>query len=546
MKIGLIFAKIEHLYLAESIRNEHIGLGYLAYALQNNGFEYEIIDGHYFGYGAEKMVELIIEGNFDVIGFSILYSNFEESSRIINNIKNLNPLIKVFLGGQHVSFCAKEILQQNKNIWCIIRGEGEFVLIDLLNSLQKNLSLKDIKSITYIENGKIIENNYRRPETNIERYGKINRDVLDKGLENNCKSSLNVMAGRGCTYNCSFCTGNKIFNPFQDCSWRVQKAKNVVADLNYLFNKYGDNDNLFEIVNFCDLNFINETRDGLQWLDDFVTEVRKSNIDFFFNIMTRVDSVVHQKERVFRLRDIGLIQIEMGLEAGADKGLAVYNKKITLNQSVLAVAFLREQRIDFGVSGFIMYHPYTTIGELRINAEFLKNISYWKIMFLFTKMALYPGSDITDKIKQEGLLYDSFCHYEVYDYRFADEKVEILYNNILNKVAYDLLNNISNTIVYLELQLTLVYRKLERINIYPKKDLDKNVNSIEEKLRYEIDISKNLIYDFFCSALDLVEIDWNCKKFNLLVNVFTQKYIKQNEIIIKCYDNYANEIMRLL
>lgn len=66
-----------------------------------------------------------------------------------------------------------------------------------------------------------------------------------------------------------------------------------------------------------------------------------------------------------QLRDCGLVQVEMGLESGNDQGLAVYNKHISTSQSVKAVNLLRKLRIDFGMSGFIMYHPYITLDELR-------------------------------------------------------------------------------------------------------------------------------------------------------------------------------------
>ena len=60
------------------------------------------------------------------------------------------------------------------------------------------------------------------------------------------------------------------------------------------------------------------------WIDLFTKKLKNENLDIFFYIMTRVDSIVHQKNRIIELRKCGLIQIEMGLEAGNDKGLSVY------------------------------------------------------------------------------------------------------------------------------------------------------------------------------------------------------------------------------
>lgn len=499
MKICLAFAKIQQLKQMEIISNEHIGLGYIANSLSQKNYDYKIIDGHFFDYSIEEMAKRILDEKFDVIGFSVVYSNFRDTIEIIDLIKKMNPNIFVFLGGQHVSFCAKEILINNKNVDLIMCGEGEFTTIELMEYLEGKKELEEIQGITYRSNDArmIRENAWRQPRTRIEDYGEIKRDVLDEGLQKGLTCSLNIMAGRGCIFNCSFCTGNRIFNPYKNCSWRVSIAENIVKNLKDLIRKYNKYDNLYEIVNFCDLNFINETKDGLKWIDDFTNLMKQENLDIWFYVMTRVDSIVNQQKRMKQLRDCGLVQVEMGLESGNDQGLAVYNKHISTSQSIKAVNLLRKLRIDFGMSGFIMYHPYITLDELRKNSEFLMKIEYWKVLFLYTKMALYPGAEITEQVKKTNLLYDTYSHYEVYDYRFQDERIEVLYNSIVEKIPFEILNEYSESISYIELQMTLNYRKLERISTLTETDFNKRIHSIELPLNQNIYLSKELIHKFF-------------------------------------------------
>lgn len=548
MKICLAFAKIQQLRKMEIISNEHIGLGYIANSLAKNKYDYKIIDGHFFDYNIEEMVEKILDEKFDVIGFSIVYSNFQDTINIVNQIKKVNPNVYVFLGGQHVSFCAREILRDNRNVDLIMCGEGEFTIIELMESLEGKRELKDIHGITYrrADSEEIQENPWRQPQAKIEDYGEIKRDILDEGLQKGLICSLNIMAGRGCIFNCSFCTGNKIFNPYQNCSWRVNKAENVVNSIKHLMDKYDKYDNLYEIVNFCDLNFINETKDGLKWIDDFTTLMQNEDLNIWFYVMTRVDSIVNQQKRIKDLRDCGLVQVEMGLEAGNEQGLAVYNKHISTNQSVKAASILRQLRIDFGMSGFIMYHPYVTLDELRKNSEFLMEIEYWKILFLYTKMALYPGTEITEQVRKTNLLYRTYTHYQVYDYRFEDGRVEVLYNSIIEKIPFEILNEYSESIYFIELQMTLNYRKLEKILTMTKDDFNARLNSIESPLKQTIYSSKKLIHAFFIEAISLAEESWNEKKFEALVGVFSLKYTKINDEIIKLYEEYGNNIQELL
>ena len=548
MKICLAFAKIQQLKQMEIISNEHIGLGYIANSLSQKNYDYKIIDGHFFDYSIEEMAKRILDEKFDVIGFSVVYSNFRDTIEIIDLIKKMNPNIFVFLGGQHVSFCAKEILINNKNVDLIMCGEGEFTTIELMEYLEGKKELEEIQGITYRSNDArmIRENAWRQPRTRIEDYGEIKRDVLDEGLQKGLTCSLNIMAGRGCIFNCSFCTGNRIVNPYKNCSWRVSIAENIVKNLKDLIRKYNKYDNLYEIVNFCDLNFINETKDGLKWIDDFTNLMKQENLDIWFYVMTRVDSIVNQQKRMKQLRDCGLVQVEMGLESGNDQGLAVYNKHISTSQSIKAVNLLRKLRIDFGMSGFIMYHPYITLDELRKNSEFLMKIEYWKVLFLYTKMALYPGAEITEQVKKTNLLYDTYSHYEVYDYRFQDERIEVLYNSIVEKIPFEILNEYSESISYIELQMTLNYRKLERISTLTETDFNKRIHSIELPLNQNIYLSKELIHKFFLESISLAEEGWNEKKFETLAGVFSLKYTKINDKIIKLYDEYGNNILEFL
>ncbi len=95
MKVGLIFARIDFLRKMENISNEHIGLGYIANSLEKKGYQYKIIDGHFFDLNSDEMIDTIKNEKFDIIGFSILYSNFVESLNIINQIKKDWSYVKI-------------------------------------------------------------------------------------------------------------------------------------------------------------------------------------------------------------------------------------------------------------------------------------------------------------------------------------------------------------------------------------------------------------------------------------------------------------------
>lgn len=542
MKIALVFAKIDELYDFEVLKNEHIGLAYLASMLKKYDFNYDIIDGHMFGYEIEDISNMIIENGYDLVGFSVLYSNFESTVKIITNVKRHLKNTKIVLGGQHVTFCAKEILKNSKDIFGIIRGKGEFTLVEVSKAIRDNRSFSEIDGFTYQLGNRIYENKARNPEPDLNKYELPSREILEKVLSEGLNSSLNIIASRGCCYNCSFCNGRTFFDPLNTKSWRCRNPKNIVDELNAMLIKYGNNEHLNEVVNFCDLNFINESKSGIIWLKELISEIKRRNLDFYFYILTRVDSIINQKELVKELHDIGLIQVEIGLEAGSQNELDVFNKKTSINQNVEAVNYLRNLHIDINSSGFITYHPYTTIKELRANSEFLNNINYWKIAHMFTKAALYPGSELTRRVKEDNLILPTFNHYRVYDYQFADERVELLFNKLTNALDYDILRSESETIQYIGYLCVLTYRRIEKLHLYTVDKLDEIFLSIESDLKYEIRNSKILIYNFFNEALDLANSNWDDRKFEIEKNRFTSNYIRQSKKVVSSFEDYFNKV----
>ena len=545
MKVGLVFVKDSFLRAKEAVCNEHVGLGYLANSLQRAGFDYEVIDAHFWNMSYQEVVNEILKNNFDAIGFSVLYSNFVETMRVINEVKeNINKAL-IFMGGHHVSFCAKEILDGNKNVDVIIKGEGERTLVELLRCYLDKGDFSNILGITFRDcDGKIVDMPWRKPLDNIDEYGKINRDVLERGLKAGLTCSLNILAGRGCLFKCSFCTGNKMFDPYGECGWRVEAPKKVVSELAEVIYKYGNYENAYEVVNFCDLNFINESKRGITWINEFITEMKRQQLNIWFYIMTRVDSIIRNKDIVEKLRHCGLVQIEMGLESGAETGLKVFNKQISTNQSIIAVNYLRKRHIDFGMSGFIMYQPYTTVEELRINADFLDEIDYWKVDFLFTKMALYPGTKITEDMKKSNNLYDTFCHYNVYDWMFFDSNIEKMYNSISDYLEYSILSGISDTHTNFELVMTLTYRRIEKLTSDNR--MLALVNNAEMEVRTCISHAKKIIYDYFCSVLELVDKGWREKEFEISSNQFMAEYVSYNDKVLESFKKYKDNVEEII
>ena len=75
--------------------------------------------------------------NYCVVGISVSIWNVDQSKDLCSILKNKNPNLIIILGGPEVSY-EPEFFIENWKIDYVVSGEGEFVLGELLDSLQNN------------------------------------------------------------------------------------------------------------------------------------------------------------------------------------------------------------------------------------------------------------------------------------------------------------------------------------------------------------------------------------------------------------------------
>jgi len=211
------------------------GLFSMADILEKNGFSVKIIH-----IGIEKLlnpeksvVDIIREFPAKVYGISLQW-HFQaydaiELARVIKEVRNDSFVV---LGGLAASFFKNEIMEQFDFIDAIISGEGEIPLLNLVENIQKKRSLYNVPNLIFREGDKIIKNreiyyaddeqlsslNFSRIDllNNYNHYNKLSFftkypdsliNKLFKLARLYVSPPIYVSSGRGCPYNCSFCSG---------------------------------------------------------------------------------------------------------------------------------------------------------------------------------------------------------------------------------------------------------------------------------------------------------------------------------------------------
>jgi hypothetical protein len=129
--------------------------------------------------------------------------------------KKINPSAMIVFGGFTASYFDLEIMKKFPFIDCIVRGDGEFPLLELTKKLSKKSSLNEVPNLTFRRNKRIV----RTPATYVAHsidqmsFARLEflqhwREYLRIG-EQAMGLPFCVAVGRGCPFNCPFCGGGQ-------------------------------------------------------------------------------------------------------------------------------------------------------------------------------------------------------------------------------------------------------------------------------------------------------------------------------------------------
>lgn len=136
-----------------------LGLGYIASVLNREKIEVEgldlsVVETSQWKKGLTKKLESFEP---EIVGISAMTYVYNSALKIAKYIKDNNPKTYTVLGGSHPTIFPEAVLK-NKFIDFVVRGEGEFTTLGLVNSLKNNESLRKIEGLTFREREKTVHN----------------------------------------------------------------------------------------------------------------------------------------------------------------------------------------------------------------------------------------------------------------------------------------------------------------------------------------------------------------------------------------------------
>lgn len=397
---------------------EHLGIGYIAAYLRKNNHIVTIFEIN--DINKPECYEKLLEPGFSVYGFTTTCVTMSSILKVAEKIKSHHSEAKIVFGGHMATFSATDLLEQYDMVDAIIYGEGEEVFCEYLDCLEKNQELSEIKGLYYKADGKIFINEPRALMPDIDILPFPARDQFEQ--HNGEFQYLRVSTSRGCYGSCGFCS-NFVGRKQQGQRWRGRSPKNIVDEIEGLCKKYS-----FYTYDFVDSTFEDPLEGGKGRIRKIAEEILNRNLSVFYNCCFRAENWSDQdKDLLSLLVEAGLEKVNIGFEAGNDRGLKILNKRASVVDNNRAIKILSEFPDIYVTFGFIMLHPYSSLEDLKDNARFLYNTGIGQVIrHYFWILEVYPDTLMEKMLKRDNLLK---CSYRVedgmYQYKYQNSEVEV-------------------------------------------------------------------------------------------------------------------------
>jgi radical SAM superfamily enzyme YgiQ (UPF0313 family) len=354
-----------------SISTEPLELEYLAAAVTKRGHQYHIWDGQVDGSFARACRTF----QPDLVAITGYYPARDQMLIYAHTVRQLRPEAVVLIGGVHAELNLADF--QRPEVDLIVHSGGVFTFQNILakKRTNKQRDLSDLAGISWQdeqgrwqENPRAIFNPIAlpRPDRSYFHSHKKRLSWLYHG------PTALVKTGFGCPYTCSFCYCRLLNNGI----YQAREVEDVVAEIGTIN---------CSVIWLIDDTFLLD----IQRLQRFAAELMRQEIKRKFIIYGRADFVSEHPDILPLLREMGVIEVIVGLEAIDDRGLQEFNKQVSAEQNRHCVSLLRQHNIGC-VGLFIMDQQATATDFSRLD-RWIKEVEL--TTYTISVFSPFPGTE---------------------------------------------------------------------------------------------------------------------------------------------------------
>ncbi len=381
-----------------------IGIMSLSSVVKRAGHECVMFDQANPDTPNEVIIEEIRKQKPTLIGLSFLSTTSYPYAKILSRqIRAADSAVKIAFGGVFATLNADQVKQQCTEVDFVCRGDGEQLLLDLLENLENPAS---VVGLTWAKDGKVLHNPDRVLERALDQWPFPDRESLalefvesmplDVPVVLSMERFTTMQTSRGCPWTCIFCD-IPIFN---EGKWRSRSPQHVLEELKHLEAQgYGS-------IYFVDDHFLLQTKR----IEAICEGYNEAKLTIQWGCEGRVDSVV---QHLFpAMAKANCRTLMFGMESGSQKVLDRLVKGQTLEEMEIAVTNAKKAGIEIVHGFFVVGNPGETVEDMKATFDFAAKLPL--DTFAFNRLCVYRGTPLWHEYVKRGLVSDTADWYKYF------------------------------------------------------------------------------------------------------------------------------------
>lgn len=380
-----------------------IGLGYVTTAMKNGGWEFELLDIDVLRLSDDQIHKHLTSKKYDVICMGCMVTGYKYIKHWTNVVKSYNPGCRIIVGNS-VATSIPNLLLQNTKVDIAVMGEGDEVILELLDAISNNQPLHNILGIYFKDtNDNIVNTGFRPLIKNISALPYIDFDIFDADEYINASRhtlrdidvggvprALPISTARGCISNCTFC-----YHVFKAKKYRYRTPESIADELKKITEKYNLN-----YVHFWDeLTFFSKKQ-----TDALAQAIIDSGVKVSWMARCRANlfDADEDVEIIKKMKEAGCQRVQYSLESADEEILKAMNKRITPEQFTKQTALFNKAGVQ-PITSLVLGYPQETPETIKKGIDCcIENGIYPSTGYLLPQ----PGSYMYTYAVEHGFIQD--------------------------------------------------------------------------------------------------------------------------------------------